>query len=130
MIHKKLVEKVMNMLLDENSEEYVKLKKQFQKAKLKEETSDVGFYINFEVDDEKDFINNKSFQIGDVYGTVDKQFASVGFVLFIKDGHLLMLEGYTNGVLDKWPDDDKIQLTYANRKKVRNNIGEDYEKNT
>ena len=121
MIHRKLIEDVMNMLLEGNSEELVKLKKQYKKAKLKEEVSKVGFYINFEINDKTDNIDNKTFQIGDVYGTVNNQFASVGFVLFIKEGQILMLEGYTNGIINEWPDDSKINLTYSNGKKTREN---------
>lgn len=121
MIHRKLIEDVMNMLLEGNSEELVKLKKQYKKAKLKEEVSKVGFYINFEINDKTDNIDNKTFQIGDVYGTVNNQFASVGFVLFIKEGQILMLEGYTDGIINEWPDDNKIKLTYSNGKKTREN---------
>lgn len=121
MIHRKLIEDVMNMLLEGNSEELVKLKKQYKKAKLKEEVSKVGFYINFEINDKTDNIDNKTFQIGDVYGTVNNQFASVGFVLFIKEGQILMLEGYTDGIINEWPDDSKIKLTYSNGKKTREN---------
>lgn len=121
MIHRKLIEDVMNMLLEGNSEELVKLKKQYKKAKLKEEVSKVGFYINFDINDKTDNIDNKTFQIGDVYGTVNNQFASVGFVLFIKEGQILMLEGYTDGIINEWPDDNKIKLTYSNGKKTREN---------
>ncbi len=120
MVHKKLLEEVMEMLLYGNSEELIKLKQQFKQSTVREENSKVGFYINFELDnDNKYLVENKTFQIGDVYGTVDGKFASVGFILFIKNGKLLMLEGYTNGIIDKWPEDDRIVLTYSNGTKER-----------
>lgn len=113
MIHYKLMKEVMNMLLDGDSEELKKLKKQFINSKKIEENSSVGFYINFEVEDDEIYkIENKTFQLGNVYGSVDGQYASVGFILFVKNGKLLMLEGYTNGSIEEWPDDEKIILTY------------------
>lgn len=78
----------------------------------------MGFYINFELNDEKYLVDNKSFHIGDVYGTVKDQYAAVGFILFVKDGKIQMLEAYTNGI-DKFPKDDEIILTYDNGKKQR-----------
>ncbi|MBP3800971.1 MAG: hypothetical protein J6I85_02915 [Clostridia bacterium] len=120
MIHHELVNDVMDMLLDGDVEDFKKLREQFYKAKKIEENSSVGFYINFEVEDDESYIlENKNFQIGDVYGTVNGQFASVGFILFIKNGKLLMLEGYTNGIINEWPDDRKIILTYENQKNKR-----------
>lgn len=125
MIHHELVNDVMDMLLDGDVEDFKKLREQFYKAKKIEENSSVGFYINFEVEDDEHYIlenkilENKNFQIGDVYGTVNGQFASVGFILFIKNGKLLMLEGYTNGIINEWPDDKEIILTYENQKNKR-----------
>ncbi len=118
MKHKKLLEKVMQMILKGKSDVLHKLRKQYQIAKKTEEISDVGFYINFELNDEKYLVDNKSFHIGDVYGTVKDQYAVVGFILFVKEGKIQMLEAYTNGI-DKFPKDDEIILTYDNGKKER-----------
>lgn len=118
MKHKNLADKVIEMLLQGDSEILKKLKKQYQIAKKTEELSDVGFYINFELNDEKYLIDNKSFHIGDVYGSVKDQYAAVGFILFVKDGKIQMLEAYTNGI-DKFPKDDEIILTYDNGEKQR-----------
>lgn len=38
--------------------------------------------------------------------------SAIGFVLFVKDGYLQMLEGYTNAI-DAWPQNEKdIILSY------------------
>lgn len=118
MKHKRLLEKVMQMILKGKSDVLYKLRKQYQIAKKTEEISDVGFYINFEMNDEKYLVENKSFHIGDVYGTVKDQYAAVGFILFVKNGKIQMLEAYTNGI-DKFPKDDEIILTYDNGEKQR-----------
>lgn len=118
MKHKRLLKKVMQMILKGKSDVLYKLRKQYQIAKKTEEISDVGFYINFEMNDEKYLVENKSFHIGDVYGTVKDQYAAVGFILFVKNGKIQMLEAYTNGI-DKFPKDDEIILTYDNGEKQR-----------
>lgn len=74
----------------------------------------VGFYIRYQADNAirigEGF--NNTFQIGDVDGEIAGINGAVGFVLFIKDGYLTMLEGYTNSI-DKWPETDaEIKLFY------------------
>jgi len=57
-------------------------------------------------------IKNKSFHIGDVDGNIDGIEGAVGFVLYVKNGYITLLEGYTNAV-DTWPKSyDEIVLSY------------------
>lgn len=55
---------------------------------------------------------NKSFHIGDVDGNIDGIENAVGFVLYVKNGYITLLKGYTN-VVDIWPKSyDKIVFSY------------------
>ena len=54
-----------------------------------------------------------SFHFGDILGECDGVRDGVGFVLFVKNGAIDYLEGYTYGD-DKWPDIlEKYQLSYT-----------------
>lgn len=110
----KLIGDVMDMLLAGNDEMRCQLRKQYEIAKIVNEEYDaVGFYIDYKVDkfqlDTKKY--PESFSIGDVYGTVNGVFGAVGFVLFVTNGFIKCLEGYT--VFDNWPENDEnIKLSY------------------
>ncbi len=77
------------------------------------EFTGAGFYTKFKV---KSGIpaaaGEKTFRIGDVHGdTVDIKEA-IGFVLFVKNGYLSMLEGYTLAS-DIWPNEyENVILQY------------------
>ena len=54
---------------------------------------------------------NDTFQIGDVDGEVNNIDGAL-FILYVKNGYLTMLEGYTN-IIDSWPETDYvIKLKY------------------
>lgn len=115
MKHNELASRVMKMLLSGDEEVLLILKEQYERAVIiSEEDTGVGFFIRYQVDSAIR-IGEKfktTFQIGDVDGEIDGINGAVGFVLFIKDGYLTMLEGYTNGI-DKWPETDaEIKLFY------------------
>lgn len=116
MIHEKLVKDVMNMLLDGESDLLQIIRKQYNIANIKSvEDTGVGFYINFEVPDIGLKLQSPidSISFGDVYGIYDGIFGAVGFVLFIRNGFLSCLEGYSN-IGDLWPaDDNAIKLCYS-----------------
>mgnify|MGYP001096590991 CR=1 FL=1 len=106
--------KLMEMLLSGDDEVLNKLRQQYEVAKVESrEFSCVGFYTSFLVENRCDLcINNKSFHIGDVDSNIDGIEGAVGFVLFVKNGYITLLEGYTNAV-DTWPKlYDKIVLSY------------------
>ncbi len=110
--HKELADQVMKMLLSGSEEVLLTLREQYERAVIiSEEDTEVGFFIRYEVDSAirigEEF--KAAFQVGDIDGEMDEIDGAVGFILFIKDGYLTMLEGYTNGV-DKWPEmDTEIQ---------------------
>lgn len=105
--------KVMEMLLCGENEVLEKLRRQFKTAKVKRrEFTGVGFFTDFTVEKNLDFsINNKTFCYGDVYSNERGIVGDLGFILFIKNGYIDMLEGYT--VYDVWPKEcESIHLTY------------------
>lgn len=108
MKHKQLADQVMKMLLSGDDEVLITLREQYERAAIiSEEDTGVGFFICYQVDHAlrvgEEF--KTTFHLGDIDGEVDGIDGAVGFVLFIKDGYLTMLEGYTNGI-DKWPETD------------------------
>ncbi|MDI6618807.1 MAG: hypothetical protein QME45_09065 [Clostridiales bacterium] len=114
MINENFEKKLMEMLLAGDEKTLNLLREQYTVAKVVSiERSDVGFFIHFSLKGRDDLsINNKSFQIGDVDGNINGITGAVGFILYVKNGFISMLEGYTNAV-DKWPKSDhEIVLTY------------------
>lgn len=114
-MHEILADKVMKMLLSGEDNILEILRSQYTDAVIINiENSPVGFFVKY---DASNYVidNNKyvsDFQIGDLYGSVDGIQFALGFLVYIKNGFITMLEGYTNGI-DKWPDnDDKISLTF------------------
>jgi hypothetical protein len=114
MEHVEFEVKLMEMLLSGDDEILNKLMKQYEVAKIvSREFSDAGFYTSFLVENISDLcIMNKSFHIGDVDGNIDGIENAVGFVLYVKNGNITLLEGYTN-VVDIWPKSyEKIVFSY------------------
>lgn len=114
-MHEKLEKRVMDMLLHGEHELFKILKEQYESVESKEITNTgVGFYINYKVSshrlDEKKYSNK--FHIGDVDGNVSGTNQNVGFILYIENGYMVMLEAYTYGD-DEWPEDDLISLSYG-----------------
>ena len=55
--------------------------------------------------------SGKTFQITDMFAGVGTIKNALGFILFVKNGYLLMLEGYT--ITSIWPEDySKVTLFY------------------
>ncbi len=107
-MHEKLIKDVMELMLRNNEG----LRKQYQSSKITScEETGVGFFANFNTTSPtiNSNIYGENFTIGDVIGNVNGIKGAVGFVLFITNGTISCLEGYT--VLDKWPkNDDDIML--------------------
>ena len=114
MKHKKLVDRVMKMLLEGQDEFLYKLRIQFESSEiLSEEESGVGIFVDFE--SHKDQIELEPIKgriiFGDVIGMIQKK-PIVGFLLYIEDGLITTLEGYTLGD-ELWLDnEDEIELSY------------------
>lgn len=68
---------------------------------LKREFTGVGFFTNFVVNDKSLVLSGKeNFELGYLGEINDVQYG-VGFVLFVREGFISMLEGYTYG--ESWP---------------------------
>lgn len=122
-MHKLLIDDVMKMLLEGEQDVLLTLRKQFSTSKMFVENSNVGFFVQFCVCEEGIDINKykQCFQIGDVDGKVGEIECAVGFILYIKDGIIKMLEAYTN-IIEEWPiDDSDIMLSYESGKNRKYN---------
>lgn len=109
-----LEERVTRMLLAGDDDVLTILRRQLEKANVSSrEMTGVGFYTNFAVASEVERVpTGPSFKLGDVNGVADNLQHGVGFLLYIKDGLLDMLEAYTYG--EPWPQEVLgLKLTYA-----------------
>jgi hypothetical protein len=97
--------KVMEKMLDGNVDILCTLRKQFKMARVESRIfTGVGFYTQYSIPKEAPIIKEaKSFQLGDVIGEIEGVPGGVGFVLFIKEGAIHLLEAYTYGEYE-WPE--------------------------
>lgn len=96
-----LEQAVLDRLLSGDHPALVVLRRQAERARVvaREETG-VGFFCDFEVEGSAPALQG-DFDIGDVYGELEGLAHGAGFVLFIRDGRLSMLEGFTYD--EPWP---------------------------
>jgi hypothetical protein len=103
----------MKMLLDGNDSTMSTLRAQFGVATVaKKEMTGVGFFVNFSMPADVPRVSSEpNFEIGDVVGQVEGVKHGIGFLLFVTDGILSMLEGYTHD--DPWPEQiSNFKLNY------------------
>jgi hypothetical protein len=98
-----LESEVMRMLLNGNDPVLNTLREQWRASRVeKRELTGVGFYTRFSVLDSIPRIEgNRTFNFGDVIAEINGLQYGAGFVLFVKDGVINMLEGYTYD--ESWP---------------------------
>lgn len=106
-----LERQIMEMLLAGDHPVLETLREQFQRAKVAErEYTVVGFFTHFAVPaDVRRLPNNRSFELDDVYGASrDSQWSwpEFGFILFVRDGAIDFLEGYT--YYDTFPEPGSV----------------------
>jgi hypothetical protein len=97
-----LEQAVLNMLLKGDHPVLAILRQQTRQARLlKREQTGVGFFCDFTVDGE---VPTAPFhcEIGDVNAKLEGLTHGAGFVLFVREGRIAMLEGYTYD--EPWPD--------------------------
>ena len=114
MEHEEFENKLMDMLLDGDDDVLKEIRNQFLKSTVKSrEFTGGGFYTNYIVDKQiTPVANGKTFEIMDVYAYYRKIEYTLGFILFIKNGHLTELEGYTVTEF-AWPYDySEVTLKY------------------
>lgn len=70
-----------------------------------------GFWVEYRVDTSEYNVSDRDFHLGDVFGTSNELHNGIGFVLFVRDGQIKAMEGYTFD--EKWPKQlDNIDLKY------------------
>ena len=115
-----LEQQVLEMLLRGQDEVLTILRQQARRLQVSSrKMTGVGFYTEFALPpDVPHVLGRPTFKIGDVNGTADNVSHGLGFLLYVKDGALSMLEGYTYD--DPWPDDVRgLVLTYASKEEGR-----------
>jgi len=109
-----LEDRVLEMLLLGEDEALSLLRQQAKQARVSSrKMTGVGFYIEFVVPPEVPRVSGRpTFKLGDVNGTADNVKHGLGFLLYVEEGTLSMLEGYTYD--DPWPDEVRgLILTYS-----------------
>mgnify|MGYP001582998696 FL=1 len=112
-----LESEVIEWLLRGDESVLAALRKQYSVASvLSRELTGKGFYLKFDIPSNAqrflDALDAKpSFYLGDVEAQIDPLKGGAGFVLWITDGKLDILEGYTFG--EEWPTQiTKFELRY------------------
>ncbi len=109
-----LEEQVLQMLLAGDDPALVTLRYQLELAKRSaREYTGVGFFTHFDVPQEVPRLSgNPSIKFGDVIAEMDGLQRGAGFLLFIENGALSMLEGYTYE--EPWPQKvARFELSYT-----------------
>lgn len=109
-----LERQVLEMLLSGQDEVLAILRLQARKLEVSaREMTGAGFYTEFLVSREAPRVpGNPTFELGDVNGTAENVSHGLGFLLYVTDGALSMLEGYTYD--EPWPDDVRgLALSYS-----------------
>jgi len=103
---------VLNKLLAGDHPVLEVLRQQFTQARLaKRVQTGKGFYCEIEVDADAPKVRT-DFHLSDVDGDIEGLSHGAGFVLFVRDGCLSMLEGYAYD--EPWPDTiRKFSLEYG-----------------
>jgi hypothetical protein len=101
----KLERAVMEMLLWGDHPVLQLLRLQFQRATLEQrEFTGVGFFTHFAIPpDVPRVASPRSFELDDVHADIPGLEHGADFILFIRDGAIDFLEGFTYGD-DRWPE--------------------------
>ena len=96
---------VMKKIINEDPAISEILMRQYSSAKvIKREFTGAGFFTDFEIADEDSRISEQfNATIGNTQARLEGLKHGAGFILFVKDGLIEMLEGYTNGN-EPWPE--------------------------
>jgi hypothetical protein len=115
--------KVLEMLLDGKDDRLAVLRGQLEGVAVSSrEFSGAGFFTHLSVAPSVPRLDgSKRLVIGDVYAEVGGLENPSGFLLFVTDGALDMLECFTFS--DQWPDDARIRRAYYMRPRSPGNPG-------
>jgi hypothetical protein len=110
-----LEEAVVDMLLAGEHPSLAKLRAQLPVAAVRSRQSNgEGFFVEFDLpaDVERPSIRQKSLHIGDVKATLPELKRGAGFILFVREGRLAMLEAFSFD--EPWPEHlTTFQLRYT-----------------
>jgi hypothetical protein len=103
-----LVSQLMPMLIEGDHPALVALRQQYSSAQIKEvEMTGVGFFVNFEVRPDAPLADPPDFAGGSATIEITHAPLGAGIILFVRDGRLSFLEGYTYGN-DQWAEDAAV----------------------
>ena len=98
---------VLAYLLQGDSEETQILLEQLTSSALKSRKyTGCGFFTDFDIHDKARRCERKDFELGQVIISLSGQ--DCGFLLFVREGQIAFLEGYTFGV-NEWPLSETIE---------------------
>ncbi len=99
------------------------LRAQAAKARLaSREYTGAGFHCSFEVPSEVPSVAPRDFELGDVDASIDGLEHGAGFLLFVREGRMTVLEGYSYE--EPWPGDAKnFNLTYRSEPRDLSALG-------
>jgi hypothetical protein len=106
------------MLLAGEHELFVKLRKQYEVAVVKDRNFDgCGFFTHFKIPNEfLEITNKRNFTLSDVLIDYGGQEVAYGLILFVDDGFISCLEGFPY-ISHEWVDDyDRIDNIYYSGK--------------
>lgn len=107
---------VIEMLLAGDHPSLEVLHSQLEESEFTRELTGAGFYLNFVVPDRCQTVTPPEFRVGDVDAKVKGLDYGAGFVLFVENGRLKVLEGYSYE--EPWPDNiEEFTLSYSNEKR-------------
>jgi hypothetical protein len=93
-----LVSRLVPVLLGGDHPAHAALREQFSHARIREvEMTGHGFYVDFDVPDNAPLAVPPTFAGGNAEIALEGASAGAGCVLFVRDGRLATLEGYTFG---------------------------------
>ena len=110
---------VVSLLLAGDHPVLASLRLQFANARLCErELTGVGFYCYLQIPTEAPSLtDHRDIEVHDVVAQISGLQYGAGFVLFVRDGQIRTLEGFTYG--EDWPDEiGGFELAYINKPRV------------
>jgi len=104
-LFEKFESEVMSYIVNEEPKISDALKRQYKSAKIiSREFTGVGFFTRYAIEDKILKVPNEFKTLGNLQVSFKDLKYGAGFVLFIVDGLISMLEGYTNAG-ELWPED-------------------------
>jgi hypothetical protein len=105
---------VLEKLLAGDDERLAELREQLETTLVsKREMTGVGFFTTLSVLSSTHRLNNRSLELGGVIGEIPTLTYGAGFLLFVRDGFLDVLEGFVYGD-EPWPKTiSRFELRYT-----------------